>query len=83
MNYTHVDPVVTDYQCGFFLLPTDQDYHMIAFEVQVDPNAKSFLHHFVLYACDNNNTSWFSSDLQDFRSCHSMENEECDWRINF
>ena len=60
VNNGTIETLETDYQCAYFELPYDEneETYLIGFETLVDPVAAPYLHHFLLYFCDNADTSW-------------------------
>ncbi|KAK3102605.1 hypothetical protein FSP39_012588, partial [Pinctada imbricata] len=66
---TKVPDKPTNYRCISFDLPTDADYHMIAFEPIIDNS--DVLHHIALYGCEDN-----AVDVTEPTGCF-MTRKEC------
>jgi hypothetical protein len=49
---TPVPDVETSYMCMIFDLPSDRDYHLMAYEPVIDN--EHVMHHILLYGCDPN-----------------------------
>ena len=49
MKPNKIPPKETTFQCQYFELPSDQDYHLIASKPYID-NA-NIMHHIVVYGC--------------------------------
>ena len=47
---TPVPAVETSYMCMIFDLPSDRDYHLMAYEPVIDN--EHVMHHILLYGCD-------------------------------
>ena len=57
MTRNRVPAKETTYQCQYFELPKDRDYHLIASEPYID-NA-NVMHHIIVRGCKDDVSKWF------------------------
>jgi len=56
----------TNYVCKSFVLPSDQDYHVIAFEPVINASNVNFVHHMLVHSCLNSSKTGYNPAVQTF-----------------
>lgn len=74
LDQTNVPAQETTYICQHFKIPTDKDYHVIAYKPEIDNNI--VMHHILLFGCKSGG----NYQLNDAHDC-GMSNGDCSEQI--
>ncbi|CAG2247962.1 DBH [Mytilus edulis] len=83
---TAVPAEETTYSCMIFNLPSDQDYHLMAYEPYIDN--EMVMHHIIIYGCDPNEDPVPDEQLNTVTKCGMSAASNCNqmiglWAVGF